>query len=72
VKWIETIPVGAQRFNQEPYHSGDSLMWYSFFANGGHLDVTLDSISTDESRNNAALMQLHHYVDDLIVAVEIE
>ncbi|MCD5400375.1 MAG: hypothetical protein LR120_11625 [Dehalococcoidia bacterium] len=47
-------------------------MWYSFFANGGHLDVTLDSIYTDESRNNAALMQLHHYVDDLIVAVEIE
>jgi len=47
-------------------------MWYSFFANGGHLDVTLNSISTDESRNNSALMQLHNYVGDLIVAVEIE
>jgi len=47
-------------------------MWYSFFANGGHLDVTLNSISTDESRNNSTLMQLHNYVGDLIVAVEIE
>jgi hypothetical protein len=72
VKWIETIPVETQRFNQGPYHSGDFLMWYSFFANGGHLDVTLNSISTDESRNNSALMQLHNCVGDLIVAVEIE
>ena len=47
-------------------------MWYSFFANGGHLDVTLNSIYNDESRNNSALMQLHNYVDDFIVGVEIE
>jgi len=72
VKWIKTISVETQRFNQEPYHSGDFLMCYSFFANGGYLDVTLNSISTDEPRNSSAPMQLHNYVGDLIVAVENE